>query len=713
MHRSYRIFRSWLWELLSVLVAIGLLVAIATLLTSYDGKPAPDWGTRLNLNALLALLSTILRAMMVVIVSQIICQQKWDWYSNKHTRPLSDLQQFDSGSRGSFGALLLIPTVILKDAVTLIAAAVLVFSFLVGPFVQQASRTAPCSFPAPGQNASIPYAHYVPRQGGYTTFPGLNGDPTPETTVAILSSVMNPDGVENQISGSCSTGECTFSDTEQKTMTTKYNRSDSSMHSTVGMCNRCVDIATLVSRVDCGSGSCHGTEARYTLPSGLNVSGQNMGSATFATLQPASDLQWLGDLLTPELRAISRWSYVNATFLTVNTKRDVKAAVCVLYPCLRTYTAFITKNSLIEKEIDSQAMLLESYVGTDMMNYDWANARSDGYIRYTAIRSPCRVGDRVYDSTSNTPHFPGAKNITLYDFTSAPRVTFRNFSVPESCIYRHEGQFVKAISDVLHRDIFDGGCSDYKWISCGKPSMGDARLVSIGVGTVLQKLIQGQASFLNVTLWFDSFANAMTNRLRFQFGAAFLDTTTEDQLQPNPLGEVQGIAWRTETCVSAHKNWLALPICLTTITSLLMLWTMAKSWRHRRTRPVWKDNLLPLLFYRNKIDCDRPETLPWRRDNDTECENRIPLMEAVEMKKISKRTPVTFDWPVRAKLGSEIESTDTSAIALRMQDNAPLPTQRYSQDTDAESVTETIGSSVQDEQRMRRISWVNNSMREE
>jgi hypothetical protein len=68
---SYRIFRSWQWELSSVLLASGLLVAIAVLLKTNDGKPTPDWGTRLNFNALLAFLSTILRAMLVFIVFQV------------------------------------------------------------------------------------------------------------------------------------------------------------------------------------------------------------------------------------------------------------------------------------------------------------------------------------------------------------------------------------------------------------------------------------------------------------------------------------------------------------------------------------------------------------------------------------------------------------------------------------------------------------------
>lgn len=67
--------------------------------------------------------------MLVVVVSQIICQQKWDRYGKRHAQPLSNFQQFDSGSRGSLGALLLLPTVVLKDTVAFVAAMVLVVSF--------------------------------------------------------------------------------------------------------------------------------------------------------------------------------------------------------------------------------------------------------------------------------------------------------------------------------------------------------------------------------------------------------------------------------------------------------------------------------------------------------------------------------------------------------------------------------------------------------
>jgi hypothetical protein len=689
-HR-YQIFRSWTWEILSVILAIGLLVAITVLLVSFHGKPSPDWGARLNFNALLALLSTILRAMLVVTVSQIICQQKWDWYENEQARPLSDLQQFDSGSRGIFGALQLVPKVVLKDPVTLISAVVLVVSFLIGPFVQQASRTMPCTNPAADQKASIPYAHYVPRSNGFESgYPGNDGNPTPDTTVAILSSITAPGDVENQISPICSTGNCTFCDTDRKAASPKYLVGESSLHPTIGMCNTCIDVSSLVAR----QGNASAFDTLYTLPNGFNVS-LKAGSAELAMIKPSPDLSWIGELLTPELRTMSRWAYVNATFIAINYPNNTAglAAVCVLYPCLRTYTASITNDKLLEKEVTSEVMEI------DVTNPAWLeyvpglNARQNYYQHYAAVQNPCYVDGQVYNANGDTPPFLNATTLSLYDFSDPRQSTYRNISLPESCIYRHHAQFAMAISKVLHEEVFYGTCDSYKGPRCSKsgPSqLGTSTFLSdLGVGAVLRKLIDGELAYSNVTLWFDSFADAMTNRFRFQYGAGKFNSTDRNL----PLGEVQGLAWRTETCISAHRDWLALPICLTAITTLLMLWTIVSNWRGRRTRPVWKDNILPLLYYRQKIASKKSGILPWQRNGlDSNDEDSVPaekalLMEANEMNKISERTAVTFQWPSCAKLHGSIKSPDSSAIALH--ETSRLSTQRRSRDADAESLLET------------------------
>ncbi|KAK7960947.1 hypothetical protein PG988_012161 [Apiospora saccharicola] len=215
--RRYHIVRVWIWEFVLIILAFGLTTSIAILLNRNHGKPVPDWGDRISFNALLAFLSTILRATLVIIASQVISQRKWEWYKQEVPRPLSDLQQFDAGSRGTFGALFLLPTILLRDAIALAAIVVLLTSFLIGLFVQQASRTMDCSFALPGPNASLPFAHYVPLRGGYNNEENNPfGTPTQDLMATIISAAIAVDGVENRISATCTTGNCTFPEQGQR-----------------------------------------------------------------------------------------------------------------------------------------------------------------------------------------------------------------------------------------------------------------------------------------------------------------------------------------------------------------------------------------------------------------------------------------------------------------------------------------------------------------
>jgi hypothetical protein len=123
-------------------VAIGLIIAIAVLLATNDRKPAPNWSEQVNMNALLATISTVLQTILVVVVSQIISQRKWGWFESIQERPLTDLQKFNTGSRGIPGAIQLLSNVIWRDLIPFVAAFILIISFLVGLSAQQASRTS-------------------------------------------------------------------------------------------------------------------------------------------------------------------------------------------------------------------------------------------------------------------------------------------------------------------------------------------------------------------------------------------------------------------------------------------------------------------------------------------------------------------------------------------------------------------------------------------
>jgi hypothetical protein len=186
----------------------------------------------------------------------------------------------------------------------------------------------------------------------------------------------------------------------------------------------------------------------------------------------------------------------------------------------------------------------------------------------------------------------------------------------------------------------------------------------------------------------------MTNRFRFEYGTnPFNDTIrsallSDRGLDPSlskdlPSGLAQGLAWQTTTCIAMHIYWLLLPVILTFVTVLLSVWTIITNWRHRHDRPVWKESILPLIFYGHKIEstdagasaarspenelADNIEMIhrgSYRQPNDTsDEEERLvheegKLMEASEMMEVSKNIPVTFRWP---------NSAETTSTALQQE----------------------------------------------
>ncbi len=704
MARSSPIYRTWEWEIAAIVFAVGLIVAISVILASYNGRPLPHWGNHLNLNALLALLSTILRAMLVIIVAQVISQRKW--FGEKRERSLSDLQRFDYGSRSSYGALYLIP-IVRKDAVTLTAAIVLVSSFLVGPFVQQASGTKECSFPASGPNATLPSAHFIPRQSDYSMFAGV---------LAIVSSITAPSGIENQINATCTTGNCTFPYGDPTdTYNGSFSNNDLTTHSSVAMCSKCTNITSLINSTCSNSIPL----CTYTLPNGFNLTVnitepdiEHPITYPSAIIRTTADLNWLGDLQTMDVRTTSRWAYVNVTFFAVGSIRawqddtvidesnrqgdslagvesdgqgdslagvesDIIASTCSLYPCLRTYTASVTNNKLIEKQVSSEVMKIgwssPLPVGNDPEKMQGQNSMDEIEGFYTAVKSPCRVDGLIYNKSHDQIPYDTRTQLTLSDFTdrggpSPYQYSAQTTTAPEQCIYRYEPGFVSNIANLLHTNVFNGDCTDPEELHCQKfitshyDAVGD--LGNLGVGSTLYALSNyDRLDFLKITAWFDGFADAMTNRLRLEYGGQnpYGDdvniSSSYWQLDP---GIVHGLVWQTRTCVDMRIAWLSLPACLTLVTAVLAIWTIIKSWKERHQRPVWKDSILPLFFYSHMIQSRVALGQLSNDDDDDENINYIErLKETTHLMEIDEITTRSRGLVVRFREQDIIERTAT------------------------------------------------------
>lgn len=100
------LLRTWLHESLSI-VASGLsLVGLVALLAAYDGKAIFSW-YGVNLNAVVSIISTCSRGLLLLAVGEAVSQWKWIIFSRKR-RILRDFEIIDAASRGPLGSLQLL-----------------------------------------------------------------------------------------------------------------------------------------------------------------------------------------------------------------------------------------------------------------------------------------------------------------------------------------------------------------------------------------------------------------------------------------------------------------------------------------------------------------------------------------------------------------------------------------------------------------------------
>lgn len=93
----------WMWELLALVFASLILLAVIGILAAYDGKPSPVVGG-ITLNTVVAFAATLFRVCLMVPVTDCICQLTWVWL-HKDYKSLEDVARFDAASRGPLGSL--------------------------------------------------------------------------------------------------------------------------------------------------------------------------------------------------------------------------------------------------------------------------------------------------------------------------------------------------------------------------------------------------------------------------------------------------------------------------------------------------------------------------------------------------------------------------------------------------------------------------------
>ena len=93
----------WIKEIGAMLISILSLLCIVLILRMHEGRPLPDWPFSITINSLVSIFSTVMSMMVLVPLQQCISQAKWHWFQEYH--PLADMDMYDQGSRGPWGAL--------------------------------------------------------------------------------------------------------------------------------------------------------------------------------------------------------------------------------------------------------------------------------------------------------------------------------------------------------------------------------------------------------------------------------------------------------------------------------------------------------------------------------------------------------------------------------------------------------------------------------
>lgn len=571
-----RIWRYWSFSFFALSIASALLISIIVILVKYDGQQLPHWPFSININTLVALLSTIYRASIVVVLADIIGQAKWAWFREK-PRPLKQLQIYDDASRGVWGSFRLIQALRFGargNPLALIAAFTTILSLAVGPFAQQAVKTTTCTQTMASESGTISVANTVPGTDSYYRIGAGMWELGPGMKGAMVNAVTAPSTKGSIVEHSCPSGNCTFP------------RQNDIPYSTVAMCSKCMDMTSLVEVQEPPSD---------TYPSNLTL-----GTLTVNEIGGSDwlvsgniDLGFAEAHMSDEFRDLSSQSMSNITILTISeapcqgkdgcphkispqARNDYVAATCTLYPCMRNFRPKVESGSLVEEIVSEEPARVNGV--------DFSSSMNPAQSEYIAIKQPCVVENEIYD-VGNFSLVPNKTDVRAFRNS---KINGENVSVPTDCYYTFSGIYVFALRAFVDESLLKGNCS---WQSAqgGSINCGDEWWLS----TLWS---QNKATFETLHGAINNWTDAVTNFLRSD-GYGPLNVTADDVGISNAATDmIEGLVHETTVCMSLDWPWLVMPGLLCLLTILLLAATLVLN-HTQSEQAVWQSNILPLLFF--------------------------------------------------------------------------------------------------------------------
>jgi hypothetical protein len=540
--------RWWLYEVIGLIISTIALGGLVAILATFNGKPRPQWPSKISVNALVSVMATVLQGCLMLPITESISELKWHWY--KAPRPLADLETFDAASRGPWGSFLFMCS-LRRFSLATLGATITLCALAIGPFSQQVVDYQPCLRPSPREEARIP------RTNAYSTsaFPGITG--YGQSGAAVLDNVMTlsiyegllspPANGSSLISPTCPTGNCTFPS------------DNGASYTSVAMCYKAWDISRDIQ---------NDTVSRfpnYSLPSGLRLNSYIdptlMLVTTVPTFAKTGDYEEIvgGMLFTFEalMYRIEPGSDNQPGLFAVRSS---------IYPCIKTWHGSVALSVLHETEISSIAMTPQG---------------ADGFGKYFAHITNEALRNGTWDTCE-----PTSQNQTYgIDVHSGGQITSVANGTSSDCLwllsYGANVAIQAFLTNLFNDNSISGSVPGVSW------TVIDADL------WLRNFYLDGKITMSTVDAYMQGLVFTMTATIRSRGDSPIAPYTNY----------ASGTVLQSVECVYAHWQWLALPASVVLGAIVFLLTTIISTYIPKRRRLAGgpyeprKSSALALLFH--------------------------------------------------------------------------------------------------------------------
>ncbi|KAK8123262.1 hypothetical protein PG984_011932 [Apiospora sp. TS-2023a] len=562
-------------------------------LLANNGKPLPDWPFHISVNAVVSILSTVLKACAAFILAEGISDSKWKWFQS--SRSLHDLVVFDDASRGPWGCLQLLVAPRGMHPVASLGAALIILTLALDPFTQQLIRYYDCRLVNTKMNATLPRS---------TTYRVSTFVPEMPLLSFIDQCLYNPADIKTPVV--CPSGNCTF---DHPFSTLGFCATCQNMTSQLQFSNNTIELyrsdafVTVMHPLE----KINLTRVNTTLPSGSYASvTSDCGHNTSYLVLNSTDGEWI-DVIQPYVPPPESWMKTNARYQTAYENStwacsghgSAGAARCKFDPCVKKYRAKVEQGNLKEELIHSHTDMV--MVKMDVLPYwlaaDLACAGPEAVLRlqeagfhYTDqdLIIPWTVMVNTSNGNTMWPNEIAGMNSNNI---SVPEPSLNETSlpldvIPPECIYSM-GQGAGAVIQDYLRSYLKGDIRGNGF----RPGF----LATADGPPQLRILFNDTyVNFDSINQTFTNIAEGITQRI----------TTVRRTWVPACY--TTG-SW-SSTCVNVRWPYLAFPAAVVAFTTAFLIAVVVKAVFGKGSTATagWKSSPLPIMFHGLAMDATSP-----------------------------------------------------------------------------------------------------------